>query len=120
MDKKGVVNHLLFELSYIVFATAVSVAALYFVFTVTSDTSLQARIYQKDIEQTLNTISRSPAHELKVTYELPENFKFIQKNSQIYISDGEIELAVNYDKNVHLKFTREKNNLILEKNEKFS
>ncbi|MEK6936537.1 MAG: hypothetical protein AABW58_00530 [Nanoarchaeota archaeon] len=122
MNKKGVIDNLLFQVSYVVFASAIGLAVLYFVFVSTSDTSLQTKIYQEDLKQTINKMLSSPAIKLKVDYELPEHIKFNQENNKITLSVGEINLQVSYQQrqNAEIKFTRNKNSLIMEKNEKIS
>jgi hypothetical protein len=122
MDKKGVMQRLIFEISYIVFSSAIGLAVLYFVLTSLNDSSLQTKIYAEDMEQTLNTMQLSDADVLKINYALPENIKFIQKDNRIFLSDGEVELEVKYNEkeNVALKFNRETEILLMEKYEKIS
>jgi pyruvate kinase len=120
MDKRGAVKRLLFEISFIVFAVAVSLSVLYFVFIATNDTSLQTKLYQEDLEQVIHQMNIAKANNLKVKYDLPEIFKIEQKNSKFFISDGEVELEIKYEKeeDSEIKAIRDKNILNLEKNEK--
>lgn len=122
MDKKGVVNRLMLEIFFLITAAAVGSIVLYFVFISTNDLSLQTKIYQEDLEQTLNKMQTSKAQKITVSYELPENIKFEEKKNKIFLSDGEIDFEVKYLKkdNSEIKFARNKNILILEKNEKIS
>ena len=122
MDKKGVMQRLLFEISYIVFSAATGLAVLYLVLTSLNDTSLQTKIYAEDIEQTISTMLASDANVLKVNYALPEKIEFVQKNNKIFLSDGEVELEIKYEdkENIALKFSREQDILLMEKNEKIS
>jgi len=122
MDKKGVIQRFLFEISYIVLSSAIGLAALYFVLTSLNDSSLQTKIYAEDIEQTINTMQISEADVLKIKYNLPENIEFIQRDNKIFLSDGKVELEVEYNEkeNMVLKFNREKETLFMEKDEKIS
>ena len=126
MDKKGslAIQELMFEISSVAFAVLISLPVLYFVVSYTKDTSFQAKIYAKDIAFTLETMQFSKSN-IKVNYNLPNNFVFNLDEKYVYIDDSDIsdiKIKKPYKKNKNslFKFERKNNNLILEKNEKLS
>ena len=119
MNKRGAVKRLMFEIAYIVFAAIIGLTVLYFVFSSTKDTSFKAKVYAEDLAQTVDTMQVLSAKNIKINYFLPEDFKFNLDENYVYVNDKDIQIKAKYSKkdNNEIKFSRNKDILILEKNE---
>lgn len=121
MNKRGDTDRLLFEIAYISFAVFIGLAVLYFVNTSTKDTSFQAQIYAKDISKTIEVMQNLQANKLRVKYELPEEYTFNLGESYVYVTPKDQEKpqkeAYSKKENLIIKFERQGEFIILEKNE---
>jgi len=120
MNKRGSVKRLMFEIAYISFAVLIGLSVLVYVYSLTNDTTLKAKIYAEDIANTINSMNNAKAFKIKVTYELPEVYKFNLDQEYVYVNDKEIKIKYNNKQNSKISFTRNKDSLVIEKNEQES
>ncbi len=122
MNKRGDSRRLMNEVGFILFGLFIIGISIYFVVSKLNDTTLKARIFGEDIANTLEVMQFLPEENIKISYHLPENFKFDLNENFVLINDGKAEIKVPYRKNhdISLKFKRQKETLILEKNEKIA
>ena len=122
MNKKGSVKRLMFEIAYISFAVLIGLSVLVFVYSLTNDTTLKAKLYSEDLVSTINSMNNAKAHKIVINYEIPEVYKVNIDQDYVYVNDKEIQVKSKYNnkQNSKITFTRDKNNLILGKNEQES
>ena len=96
MNKRGSVKRLMFEIAYISFAVLIGLSVLVYVYSLTNDTTLKAKIYAEDIANTINSMNNAKAFKIKVTYELPEVYKFNLDQEYVYVNDKEIQIKIKY------------------------
>ena len=122
MNKSGSVKRLMFEIAYISFAVLIGLSVLVFVYSLTNDTTLKAKLYSEDLVSTINSMNNAKANKIVLNYEIPEVYKVNIDQDYVYVTDKKIQIKSKYNnkQNSKITFTRNKNNLILEKNEQES
>ena len=122
MNKRGSIKRLMLEIAYISFAVMIGLAVLVFVYTSTNDTTLKAKLYAEDLVSTINAMNNAEANQIKASFSISEIYKIDIDQDYVYVNDKEIQVKSKYNKkpNSQITFTRNKDTLILEKNEQES